>query len=228
MTAPLAFVDTETTGLDPNRHEVWEVFLHLRSPDPLVSAVERHWFLPIDLGRADPIALTIGRFYERTANVGDTWEAEASPTPLATFAREFAELTHGAHLVAAVPSFDDAFLRRLLVANGACPGWHYHLVDVEALAIGYLRGLSRGIAVAGDVSRFGASIAASREVAAPPWNSSKLTELLGIRVDETTKHTAEGDVRWAMAIYDKVMNDVGLASIPPVMAAEKYPFGVPS
>lgn len=31
----LAFVDTETTGLDPDRHEIWEVALIVRRPTVL-------------------------------------------------------------------------------------------------------------------------------------------------------------------------------------------------
>lgn len=185
MTA-LAFVDTETTGLDPDRHEVWEVALRLRVlPDEDGKApadVVRQWFLPVDLGKADPVALTIGRYYDRF---------EAPPTqrekrgllewtdPHAEFAAEFAELTHGAHIVGACPSFDDGFLKRLLRKNGACPGWHYHLIDVEALAAGAL-GLE------------------------PPWDSDELNGLLGIVVDG--KHTAAGDVAWAVAMYDAALD----------------------
>ena len=176
MSTLLAIVDTETTGLDPDRHEVWEVALILRRPDG--ARTEHVWQLPVDLGRADAVALSIGRFYERR---------HKAPTPLAEFARAFAAYTHGAHLVGAVPSFDAAFLSRLLRANGACPGWHYHLVDVEALAIGWLAAKSE---------------AGSCE---PPWESNELTEALGITVDESSKHTALGDARWAEAIYDRVM-----------------------
>lgn len=73
MTA-LAFVDTETTGLDPDFHEIWEVGL-------IVNDEERLWQLPVDLKRADPKALEIGRFHER-------YKADAL-TRLHTFAKEF-------------------------------------------------------------------------------------------------------------------------------------------
>lgn len=185
--AVLAFVDTETTGLDPDRHEVWELALILRRPDR--TETEYVWQLPVDLGRAEAKALEIGRFYGRQ-NLGgpdDPWDV----------ARRFAELTAGAHLVGAVPSFDDAFLKRFLRAHGACPGWHYHLVDVEALAIGWLAG------------RYHEHVAEGVEAPllppSPPWNSGDLTDCLGLVIDESTKHTALGDARWAKAIYDRVM-----------------------
>lgn len=207
MSAPLAFIDTETTGLDPDQHEIWEVALILRDSEGI--EVERVWQLPVDLGKADPMALKIGRWYERR------WPWPAYPPPYAIIrdetdakrmaaaveAREqfvvprelmhewaalFAELTHGAHLVGAVISFDEERLRRLLRRHHACPTWHYHLVDVEALAAGL--------------------IARSDGFAHPPWNSEHLSRAVGVEPDEFDRHTALGDARWAMAIYDAVMS----------------------
>jgi DNA polymerase III epsilon subunit-like protein len=163
--AHLAFCDTETTGLDPDRHEVWEVGL-------IVDEREHHWFLPVDLGRADAIALKIGQFYDRYRLV--------YPSALGVFATEFADLTRGRHLVGAVISFDEERLRKLLRANGACPEWHYHLVDVEALVAGKL-----GIA--------------------PPWDSNKLSADMGIDPEQFDRHTALGDARWAKALYEAVL-----------------------
>ena len=171
MSTPLAFCDTETTGLDPERNEVWEVGLILRDSEGV--EVERLWQLPVDLGRADSVALKVGKFYERRWDYGEL-------TRPVDFADEFAELTHGSHLVGAVPSFDDGFLKPLLRANRACPGWHYHLVDVEALAAGRL-------------------------AAEPPWNSNELSQLVGVDPEDFDRHTALGDARWARAIYDAVM-----------------------
>lgn len=204
MTA-LAFVDTETTGLDPDRNEVWEVGLILQDPDVPDANGEYLWHVDVDLGRADSMALTIGRFYERwqgsAVYAGRTDPAEpngdgpAHFVSAASFAPLFARLTHGAHLVGAVPSFDDAFLKRLLRANGACPGWHYHLVDVEALAAGWL--------AAGSLP--GERSAETFDKCTPPWNSNDLSRAVGVNPDDYERHTALGDARWAKAIYEVVM-----------------------
>lgn len=165
----LAFVDTETTGLDPDVHEIWEV--------ALVVPGEQHrsrWLLPVDLGRADPAALRIGRFHERWSDRHEDF------THLAMFAREFAEATRGCHLVGMVPSFDEERLRKLLRANGACPEWHYHLVDVEAMVAGLL-GLQ------------------------PPWDSNDLSLRVGVDPNVFDRHTAMGDVEWALAVYGNVV-----------------------
>lgn len=195
----LAFVDTETTGLDPDRHQVWEVGLILR--DDVGFDTEYLWQLPVDEGAADPAALTVGDYYTRRwhdASSDDFTDqalgGQASYHGLRTahivpadlmgdWAHIFAELTHGAHLVGAVPAFDDAFLRRLLRTNGACPGWHYHLIDVEALA-------------AGQLGRYGGR---------PPWRSNDLSQAVGVNPDDYDRHTALGDARWARAIYNTVL-----------------------
>lgn len=180
---PLAFVDTETTGLDPERHEIWEVGLILRQPDLAETVYE--WQLPVDVGRADPIALNIGHFYERYTldnEHPDLWKPTVREELLRSFAAEFARLTAGAHLVGAVVSFDAQRLDRLLRRYGACPTWHYHLVDVEALAAGRLR-------------------------RPPPWKSDDLSDLVGVATDAYAKHEALGDAYWARDLYDATLRE---------------------
>lgn len=181
----VCFVDCETTGLDPDRHEIWEVGLIADEGTANGGWTERRWLLPVDLGRADPIALRIGGFHERHPQ-GDDYEpvsgqlSRGESDAVGPFAQAFARLTRGAHLVGAVVSFDEERLRRLLRANGACPEWHYHLVDVEALAAGKL-----GIR--------------------PPWNSETLSLAVGVDPAEFARHAALGDARWAKAIYEAVI-----------------------
>jgi hypothetical protein len=167
----LAFVDTETTGLDPDVHEIWEVAL-------IIDGQERTWQLPVDLGRADAVALRIGHFHERRYDI--------PLTPLGEFAERFAELTRGYHLVGAVPSFDDERLRKLLRANGACPEWHYHLIDVEALAVGFLAARGREVDL--------------------PWRSDDLSVACGVAPPlAADRHTALGDARWVKRWYEAIV-----------------------
>lgn len=173
----VCFVDTETTGLDPDLHEIWEVGL-------IVDEIEHHWYLPVDLGRADPIALAIGQFHERYPD-----NAVTSYTTLRAFATEFAYLTRGRHLVGAVVSFDAERLSKLLKANGACPEWHYHLIDVEALAVGFSQWVTSGTAIALSL----------------PWKSDDVSRAVGVDPDQFEKHTALGDAHWAKAVYEAVV-----------------------
>lgn len=183
----LAFVDTETTGLDPSRHEVWELAI-------IVDGKEYQWQLPVDLTRADPTGLRIGRFYERRSAIAPTgsvgrqhrvmWPSsekwESVGLPVSDTAETVARLLDGRHMVGAVPSFDAAFLTRWLNAHGQAATWHYHLVDVEALAAG-------------------------RGQWEPPWNSNDLSSSVGVDPEQFDRHTALGDARWAKAIYEAVL-----------------------
>lgn len=192
MSAPVVFVDTETTGLDPERHQIWELAIIMGEGD------EYAWQLPVDLSRADPNGLRVGRFYERRAKIGKTsnvatlhrvqwprpgtiepkWDAVG--LPVAATAATVARLLDGNHVVGAVPSFDAAFLGPWLRAHGHAATWHYHLVDVEALAAGQLQ-------------------------AEPPWNSQDLSRGVGVDPKGFDRHTALGDARWAKAIYEAVI-----------------------
>jgi hypothetical protein len=202
MSAPIAFLDTETTGLDPDRHQIWEVALI--KPD----GAEHVWQFPINEMEADPFALNIGHYWDRhwepgvqeISQITAVYEAHTPESRRGNFPREgraitpgamwchhFRNLTAGLHLVGAVVSFDEERLRRLLNRNGVLHRWHYHLCDVEALAAGRL-----GIE--------------------PPWDSDDLSAALGVTVSDEDRHTALGDAKWAKRIYDAVMGSTSPAS----------------
>ncbi len=205
----ICFIDTETTGLDPDRHAIWEVALITPGGD------EHVWQFPVDEMAADPFALDIGRYWARrwgTDNdvsvlnaIYDAHNAKSrrknfpdegrAIRPDSTWARRFRDLTAGCHLAGAVISFDEERLRRLLHSCGVLHRWHYHIIDVEALAVGYL-----------------ASMALGPESVRPngfdplqlPWKSDDLSAALGIKVSDEDRHTALGDAKWARAIYNAV------------------------
>lgn len=164
----VVYVDTETTGLDPDRHEVWDIAL-IRGD----TGEEIEWHVAPDLSVADPNALRLTGYYDRINHRDWTWNSPEFP------AQSIARITAGKHIVGAVPSFDAIFLDRFLRRHGLAPAWHYHLIDVEALAAGYL-GMR------------------------PPWDSDEIAERLGIK-NLDGKHTAIGDARWAREVYEKVL-----------------------
>ncbi len=176
----LVFVDIETTSLDPDSGEIWEVGFVVR--DGIEGDWEHVALLDVTLQRADPISLSIGRFHERhhQGNRGHKPDPETVYSP-ADFARVFSDISHGAHLVGNVVSFDEERLRRLLRRHGIVPSWNYHLVDVEAMIAGKL-----GIE--------------------PPWKSTRLAEALGVPVLGPDKaHMALEDARWSRDLYDAVL-----------------------
>lgn len=203
MAAPLCFIDTETTGVHPGR-EVWEIAMIRRDdgrPDREVC-----FFVDVDLSGADPFGLNVGRFYERhptgrwIAGLGgpiDMPHGGERGDHLDTYnaALTIAKYTHGAHLVGAVPNFDAETLAPLLRGEHLIPSWHYHLIDVEPLAVGWLHGHAAAMGTPADV------VTASNL----PWKSDELTRACGVEpATEDERHTALGDARWAMRLYDAV------------------------
>lgn len=183
----LAFIDTETTGLLADRHEIWEVGL-------IVGEQEYQWFLPVDLLRADPIALSIGGYHDRhpRGNNADTGQQVETVEKPSYVAQVVAQMTHGRHLVGAIPSFDEERLRKLMSVCGIVPSWHYHIIDVEALAVGWMHGAMTD------------AMAAHYD---PPWDSRKLSKAIGVDPAQFAEHSALGDAQWAKAIYEKIMGD---------------------
>jgi DNA polymerase III epsilon subunit-like protein len=170
----LMFIDTETTGLHPEIHGVWEIGL-------ITEAGQEHLIhlRDVNLKYADGTALKITRFYERYEQ-----EAKAKSMTAGQFVEWFLEMAEGKHWVGAIPSFDEERIRRVVYAQGLAPTWHYHLIDVEAMAVGYLS------------TEYNLDL---------PWDSEHLSKLLGIHPDTASRHTALGDARWAKAMYEAVM-----------------------
>lgn len=203
------YCDTETTGLLLDRHEIWEVAAIFPESD----TPEHRWFLSVDLGIADPFALDIGRFHERHPD-GHLYSRGAKPsqafvdhglTDHVQFARRFAKLTHGLHMVGAVPSFDDYRLAKLLRDHEEIPSWHYHTIDVEALAAAFVLGEFFVIQQVGKNPEADGPTVAEARACLPPWDSGALSQAVGVNPDDFDRHTALGDCQWAKAIYEAVM-----------------------
>lgn len=121
-------VDLETSGLDPNVHEiievglVWQVHKEVRTME---------FALQFDEERADPAALEVNGWGKR----------EFAPTVDKRWARDFLmELLNDAHIVGKNPIFDLAFLEKFLhQKSGWKKPWHHRTVDVGALCMGRFR-----------------------------------------------------------------------------------------
>jgi len=193
---PICFVDTETDGVHPGR-QPWEIALIRRDQ---YGEHEVSFFVEIDLSTADTFGLKIGGFYDRhplgrqiagsgpLLDWGPSQPREGGSEYVTRYraAQIVARATHGAHWVGAVPNFDTEVLAELLRGQELVPSWHYHLVDVEALAVGYAAGKGIGIEL--------------------PWKSDELMASIGVEPPtEAERHTALGDARWARRAYDAVI-----------------------
>ncbi|HUZ52263.1 MAG TPA: hypothetical protein VMU94_07015 [Streptosporangiaceae bacterium] len=185
----IVFADVESTGLDPAVHFAWDVALIVRDPVGVTDR-EYQWYFKPDLSTADAMALTIGGYYKRTADLKSprTRDNKAlkwtDPVKLAPF---LAHLLDGAVLVGQNTWFDAGFLSALLRANEHVLTCDYHYQNLGSLLAGWLRG--RGIQVP---------------------QSLKLDDLAraaGLSLDGYNRHTAIGDTRLTRDAFDLVMGE---------------------
>lgn len=178
MNVPLVFLDTETTGLSLE-DDIWEIAAIRREPDG--TERELHLFVEHDTDKCVQLPQSFRDDHRRR------WVAneDAAVTP-GEAAREIRMFTEGCHVVGAVPNFDTERLAAMLREEFLRPAWHYHLIDVENLAIGWLT------AKGGELEL--------------PWKSDALAELCGIPpIPTSERHTAMGDARWVRDWFDAII-----------------------
>lgn len=194
---PVVFVDTETTGLDPETEQIFELAIIT------ANGIEYLWHFepePEVVAAMHPKALEVNRYHERTrdwawvVNVRDELDGMVR------------QLLDGKHIVGAVPDFDTRHLTQTYKRAGLTPpNWHYHLIDVEALAAGFLVGQFTAIQEVGKNPEADGPTVEEAKQAIPPWDSEALSLAIGIDPEDFDRHTALADARWAKAIYEAVL-----------------------
>lgn len=210
----ICFMDTETMGLDEDA-PIWEfaairrnatsgeeTSLHIQiQHDP------REWLPVMD----EPFRADYLKRY--------TPEQAAAEHVAANAIYKF---LYGSNIVGAVPSFDTVRIARLLERHGLVATtrarrlafqvthrpyrlpWHYHVNDVETMAIGWLHGVA---ARAIDEARMRGEEPHPKMLHRkldPPWKSDELSIGLGVDPAQYARHTAMGDVLWVRAQYDVI------------------------
>lgn len=185
----VAFLDTETTKLARLRRP-WEIALILRpAGGRRADDVEHHWFIDladVHLWTADPIALNIGRFYQRHPDIVET--SPNASDPLSHVLVELERLTRGAVIAGSNPAFDTDMLDRLMRERHVLPSWYHHPEDVPTLVRGWLAGK-------------GLTVPAERK-------TDQILASAGLNLDQYARHTAMGDCRLFRDGYDLVEGDV--------------------
>lgn len=172
----VVFVDTETTGLDPDTERIFELAIIT------ADGTEYEFHLEPEEGvlwKMHPKALEVNRYFERTKNWA--WVKDVPHV----LDHDVRRLLEGKHIVGAVPDFDARHLTATYKRNGLePPRWHYHLIDVETLVVGFLS--AKGVSLS------------------LPWDSDELSEAIGIKPD-TSRHEALYDAQWAKSQWEAVM-----------------------
>ena len=175
----VAFVDTETTGLDPELDYVWEIAV-------IIDDDEHVWQQKLPELDGGPDWSYVSEWVRENTGIVERYDHGHALSPANSIDR-LAVLVRGRHIVGACPWFDSERMHRVALEHSASRDlpWHYHLIDVEALAVGFLA--ARGL------------------VPELPWDSRELSRLVGVDSEDFLPvHHALTDARWAKAIYDRI------------------------
>ena len=155
----------ETTSLTPSYADGTGTIWELGIMDAATGEAYLYRMKP-DVAKADPGALRVGRYYERTAEMCTKCTPERRPRPdpaaacrasirsgpdPAAVAAVVAPMLDDVTLLISVPTFDVPYLKAFLAANGQALTSHHRARDICSMAHGYLRGLaSAGGSTVGD------------------------------------------------------------------------------
>lgn len=130
MNRPLCFIDTETTGLDPNVAEVIEIAISRREPD----GSESHYYTlvqPENIEAASPKALEMNGYQDDPSR----W---LNAPPLAEVGESILSFLDGGILVGHNVGFDEQMLSANLKRAGVAGRVPYHKIDTVTLVYEHL------------------------------------------------------------------------------------------
>lgn len=176
----LAFIDLETTGLDPEKHEIIELGCLLARQIPQagkgskLEVIEEFDFKikPKHIETAEPDALIKNGYSE-----GEWLFAADLEQALETLA----DKTESASMVAHNVTFDWNFLNKAFSTTGIKNKMHYHRIDTMSMAFAKLYDNER----------------------AQAFSLGALAEFFGIKNERA--HTAMADIRTTFEIYKKLL-----------------------
>ena len=177
----LAFIDTETTGTDPKRHEIIELAVVIakqiprEGKGPKIEIIkELEWKIkPKHIETADEEALRINGYNEVD------WMFASDLRPVM---EQFAKETEGATFVSHNLTFDHAFLSKAFEVSGVENNMHYAKIDTISLAFARLYDAPQ----------------------ADKFSLRSLCDLL--KVQNPKAHTALADTRTLVECYRKLLN----------------------
>ncbi len=176
----LAIIDTESTGLNPEVHELISIGVVLVNQDwseknPKFEEIEEFELKikPEHIETADPVALRVNKY-----DPADWVFAYTLPEAMKILSKK----TAGAIMVSHNIVFDYAFLEKAFTKTGEENKMHYHKLDTISLAFAKLHGKK-------DVDRF---------------SLRNLTEYFGI--ENKNAHTALSDARATFLLFKKLMS----------------------
>ncbi len=177
----LAFIDTETTGTDPDRHEIIELAVIIarqvprEGKGPKLEIIEEcEWKIkPTHIERAEDAALRVNGY-----NEVDWMFALDRKKVMEEFVKKTQSCTFVSHNLV----FDYGFVTKALQETGVDSRMHYAKIDTISLAFARLYDAPQ----------------------ADKFSLRFLCELL--KVENSKAHTALADTRALVQVYKKLMN----------------------
>lgn len=177
---PLAFIDIEATGLDPEKNEIIEIGLVIAeqglSADKKITLKKiEEWEIkikPTHMETADPEALIVAHYNEAD------W---ASAVDISSALKILSEKTVDATMVGHNVAFDSSFLENSFSRTGIVNRMHYHKLDTLSIAFTKLYG----------------------HESVEKLSLRSLCEYLG--VENKDAHTALSDARATFEVFEKLM-----------------------
>jgi ATP-dependent DNA helicase DinG len=177
----LAFIDTETTGTDPSRHEIIELAVIIarqvprEGKGPKLEIIEEcEWKIkPEHIERAEDAALRVNGYNETD------WMFALDRKKVM---EEFAKKTQSCNFVSHNLVFDYGFVTKAFEETGVESRMHYAKIDTISLAFARLYDAPQ----------------------ADKFSLRFLCELL--KVENSKAHTALADTRALVEVYRKLMN----------------------
>lgn len=191
--AAVVFLDTETTGLDAELDQPWEMAWCRRDFKRGEETVGRV-FIEHDESRAELLPEPFRSDYQTRYRPEEAITRDDAAQLLDGLFEK------GDHLVGAVPSFEDLRLGYLMMENGFTRSWHYHLQCVESIALGFLTAC---MVLDKSLWRTRDDFEITRKcITKLPIDSDALSRVLGVEPTAYARHTAMGDVMWCRAMWD--------------------------
>ncbi|TYK45087.1 hypothetical protein [Actinomadura decatromicini] len=224
----IVFLDLETTGLDPARHEVWEIGLidtslysTPRSDIMFMTMSEAHlWRIYPDLAKADPAALTKNQFYRVTENTRTPGDGNVQTGHVCDLAADACpQLKHmigeDRHFHWSPAPVVAETLARILdgaVVVGANPSFDRDFLRPFLAANGHAYTAHYRpicITAVGFGFLYGRHGRPGDIAAVPdldwPLSSDQVSRALGVDPDKYERHTALGDAAWVRAQWDAII-----------------------
>ncbi len=175
-THTLAFIDTETTGLDPFKHELIEIGLVLvKQGITGLEVVEEYDLLihPTRIKDADPQALRVNQY--DPSEWKDAYTLEEAMQIVSQKTKDTIMVAHNV-------TFDYSFLEKAFQSTGALNQMHYHRLDTISIAYGLLK----------------------NEKQVDHFSLHELCKYFGI--ENKKEHRALSDARATFELYKKLMS----------------------